>query len=78
MIYVEHPPDGPRKGRILGLDVCPGIDERGHGLTMAILHDSTCCAEWEAGETPWPRRAAEWRKIAGRRGSTWPQPAEAS
>lgn len=72
MIYVSYPEDGPRQGRRLGIDRCPGIDERGHGLTMRILHDSTCCAEWQAGETPYPARAAEFRKAAERFGSTWP------
>ena len=59
----------------LGADACPGIGERGHGLTMSILHDGTCCTEWAAGQTSWPARAREFEKAAARWGTTWPQPA---
>jgi hypothetical protein len=59
-----------------GADACPGIDERGQGLTMSLIHDGTCCEQWQSGSTPPPRRAAEWSKVAARWGTTWPQPGE--
>lgn len=57
-----------------GADACPGIDERGHGLTMSLIHDNSCCAEWESGVTPHPGRAAEWSRVAQRWGTEWPRP----
>jgi len=39
--YISHHEPGVR----LGVDRCPGVDERGHGLTMSIIHDNSCCAE---------------------------------
>jgi hypothetical protein len=68
--YISHHDPKVR----VGIDACPGIDERGHGLTMALIHDDSCCAEWEAGSTPWPTREREWRTMAERKGSTWPRP----
>jgi hypothetical protein len=78
MIYVSRPQDraaADARPFRLGADACPGIGERGHGLTMSILHDSTCCAEWAAGQTSWPARAKEFQQAAARWGTTWPQPA---
>jgi hypothetical protein len=77
MICLSRPQDrggaGGRPPR-LGADACPGIDERGRGLTMSILHDSTCCTEWAAGQTPWRARAREFQKAAAPWGTTWPPP----
>jgi hypothetical protein len=70
--YISRHEPGVRRGA----DACPGIDERGHGLTMSLIHDDACCAEWASGSTPSPARAAEWSKVAARWGTTWPQPAE--
>ena len=69
--YVSHHETGVRRGA----DACPGIDERGHGLTMSLIHDDTCCEEWESGSTPSETRAREWAKVAARWGTTWPRPA---
>jgi hypothetical protein len=69
MIGVSHHEPGVR----LGVDACPGVDERGHGLTMAIVHDSACCHEWESGEASTPGRGASFREVATRWGSTWPR-----
>jgi hypothetical protein len=68
---VSHHEPGVR----CGADACPGIDERGHGLTMSLIHDATCCTEWESGSTPSPARAADWAKTAARWGETWPRAA---
>jgi hypothetical protein len=68
--YISH--HDPAVNR--GIDACPGIDERGHGLTMTLIHDATCCQEWESGITPWPARAKAWVELAERKGSTWPRP----
>lgn len=38
----------PEPGQRAGADICPGVDSRGHGLTMALVHDSACCTRWEA------------------------------
>jgi hypothetical protein len=27
---------------------CPGVDSRGHGLTMSDIHMGRCCELWEA------------------------------
>ena len=56
MIYVAPHQDHVR----LGVDACPGVDERGHGVTMRTLHD-----HWR--EVPKPVRRAVW--IAWRRGA---------
>jgi hypothetical protein len=64
----------PGAGDRLGVDRCPGIDERGHGLTTAVIHDGGCCAEWSAGETPAPDRAEAFREAAARWGASWPKP----
>jgi hypothetical protein len=75
MIYLSRPQDRvAADGRRLrlGVDACPGIDERGHGLSMRILHDSTCCAEWETGQTSRPERAREFQEAAARWGASWP------
>ena len=50
--------------------------ERGHGLTMATLHDGGCCAEWAAGEASTPARAEAFREVAARWGSSWPKEPE--
>jgi hypothetical protein len=26
---------------------CPGVDSRGHGLTMSDIHMGECCERWE-------------------------------
>ncbi len=69
MIYVMHHRDHVR----LGVDACPGIDERGHGLTMRTLHDAGCCAEWASGQASTPTRAAAFRQAAARWGASWLQ-----
>jgi hypothetical protein len=56
----------------LGADACPGISERGHGLTMRTIHDSTCCAEWDNGQASAPSRAEAFNAAAARWGLTWP------
>lgn len=75
MIYVSIPQDRVKAGggRVrLGADACPGTGEYGKGLNLRILHDDTCCGEWEAGQTPWPRRAEAFRRAAARWGAAWP------
>ncbi len=67
---ISHPGPGER----LGVDRCPGIDERGHGLSVAVIHGADCCAEWSAGEAG-PARAEAFREAASRWGSTWPKAA---
>ena len=69
MIYVAPHQDHVR----LGADACPGIDERGHGLTMRTLHDDGCCAEWAAGLASTPARAEAFRRDAARWGASWPK-----
>jgi hypothetical protein len=69
MMGVSHHEPGVR----LGVDACPGVDERGHGLSMGIVHDSGCCHEWASGEASTPRRAASFCEVAARWGSTWPR-----
>ena len=69
MIYVASHQDHAR----LGVDACPGIDERGHGLTMRTLHDDGCCAEWASAQASTSARAAAFREAAARWGSTWPK-----
>jgi len=59
-------------GLRLGVNACPGIDTRGHGLTMAVIHDGGCCSEWETGQAATPARAESFRKAAARWGATWP------
>jgi hypothetical protein len=27
---------------------CPGVAERGHGLTKSIIHAADCCDRWDA------------------------------
>jgi hypothetical protein len=56
----------------LGADHCPGIGERGHGLTMAVIHDPGCCQEWETGQAATPARAGSFRQAAARWDCTWP------
>ena len=48
---VSHPGPGSR----LGADQCPGTSQRGHGLTMAVIHDTGCCTEWETGRAATPQ-----------------------
>jgi len=67
--YLSHHEPGIR----LGVDRCPGVDERGHGLTMSTIHDNSCCAEWESGQASTPARAKEFREAATRWGATWPR-----
>jgi hypothetical protein len=69
MIYVGEHRDHVR----LGVDACPGIDERGHGLAMRTLHDDGCCAEWSSGQASTQSRAEVFREVAERWGSTWPK-----
>ena len=68
--YISHHEPGAR----LGADTCPGIGERGHGLTMSTIHDNSCCAEWESGQASTPTRAREFREAALRWGVTWSRP----
>jgi hypothetical protein len=56
----------------LGVDECPGVDERGHGLTMTVIHDAGCCQEWETGQASNPARAGSFRQAAARWGTAWP------
>ena len=68
---ISHPGPGDR----LGVDLCPGVDERGHGLTTAVIHDAECCVEWAGGEAAAPARAEAFREAAARWGGTWPKAA---
>jgi len=68
-VSVSHPESGVR----LGADECPGIGERGQGLTMAVIHDTGCCREWETGQAATPARAGSFRQAAARWGMAWPQ-----
>ena len=54
-----------------GVDCCPGVDERGHGLTATTIHDSQCYQEWESGVAT-PDRAEAFSQAAARWGSAWP------
>jgi hypothetical protein len=56
----------------LGADACPGIGERGHGLTMAVIHGARCCQEWETGQAAASARAESFRQAAARWGMIWP------
>jgi hypothetical protein len=56
----------------LGVDQCPGIGERGHGLTMATIHDAGCCQEWESGQAVTPARAESANKTPAGGGAPWP------
>jgi hypothetical protein len=67
-LSVSHPEPGAR----LGADECPGVDERGHGLTMAVIHDAGCCREWETGQAATLARAESFRHAAVRWGTAWP------
>jgi hypothetical protein len=67
-LSVSHPESGAR----LGADACPGVDERGHGLTMAVIHDTGCCREWETGQAATAARAESFRQAAARWGTAWP------
>jgi hypothetical protein len=69
MMGLTHHEPGVR----LGVDACPGVDERGHGMAMAIVHDNTCCHEWESCEASTSARAPSFREVASRWGSTWPR-----
>jgi hypothetical protein len=62
----------PEPGARLGADQCPGTDQRGHGLTMAVIHDTGCCTEWETGHAATPARAESFRQAAARWGTAWP------
>ena len=73
-LSISHPEPGAR----LGADQCPGVDERGHGLTMAVIHDTGCCQEWETGHASTPARAESFRHAAARWGTAWPGTAPAS
>jgi hypothetical protein len=61
-LSISHPTPGTR----LGAGQCPGIDRRGHGLTMSVIHDAGCCQEWEAGQAAAPARAQAFRHAAAR------------
>ena len=65
-LSVSHPEPGAR----LGADQCPGIGERGHGLTMAVIHDAGCCHEWETGQAATPDRAESSARPPS--GGGWP------
>ena len=67
----QHLP--PRTRRPARRGQCPGVDQRGHGLTMAVIHDTGCCGEWEPGQAATPDRAGAFRQAAARWGITWPQ-----
>jgi hypothetical protein len=67
-LSISHHQPGVR----LGVDQCPGIGERGHGLTMAVIHGAGCCQEWETGRAAAPARAESFRQAAARWGMTWP------
>lgn len=62
----------PEPGARLGADRCPGVDTRGHGLTMAVIHDGGCCREWETGQAATPGRAQSFRQAAARWQAAWP------
>jgi hypothetical protein len=68
-MYATHHETGVR----LGVDTCPGVDERSHGLTMTTLHDGACCHERESGQASTEARAESFREVASRWGSTWPR-----
>jgi hypothetical protein len=61
----------------LGADQCPGIDQRGHGLAMAVIHDAGCCTEWETGRAATPARAEAFAETAARWGRPWPSQPQA-
>jgi hypothetical protein len=63
----------PQPGVRLGVDQCPGIGERGHGLTMAVIHDTGCCQEWETGQAATPARTESFRQAAGGWEAAWPR-----
>jgi hypothetical protein len=65
---ISHHEPGVRAGA----ETCPGVDERGHGLTMAVIHDGGCCQEWETGQASTPDRAESFRQAAARWGTAWP------
>lgn len=67
-VYISHHQDGQRAG----VDYCPGVDERGHGMRLSLIHDSQCCQEWESGQASTPARAEAFTGAASRWGSTWP------
>jgi len=66
-LSVSHPGPGAR----LGAGQCPGTGQRGHGLTMAVIHDTGCCTEWETGRAATPFRAGSFRQAAARWGTAW-------
>ena len=72
-VSISHHQPGVR----LGVDECPGVDERGHGLTMAVIHDAGCCQEWETGQASTHARAESFRQAAARWGTNWPTPPQA-
>ncbi len=57
-----------------GVDYCPGVDERGHGMRLALIHDAQCCQEWGSGQASTPARAAAFTDAAARWGDAWPRP----
>jgi hypothetical protein len=50
------------------------IGERGHGLTLTIIRDSSRCADWQSGQASTPTRANELREAAIGCGTTGPRP----
>jgi hypothetical protein len=65
---ISHPGSGVR----LGVDECPGVGERGHGLTMAVIHGAGCCQEWATGRASSSARVGSFRQAAARWGAAWP------
>jgi hypothetical protein len=67
-VSMTHPGPGAR----LGADQCPGVDTRGRGLAIAVIHDAGCCTEWKTGQASAPARAESFRQAAARWGTAWP------
>ena len=44
---------------------CPGVDSRGHGLTMSDIHMGKCCELWEAQRSEAQAEASEPELEAG-------------
>ena len=67
---LQHLP--PRTRRTARRGPMPGNRERGHGLTMTVIHDAECCQEWETGQASTPARTESFRQAAARWGTAWP------
>ena len=48
---------------------CPGVDSRGHGLTMSDIHMGKCCELWKARRSE-PQTVLRRRARAGGRAMT--------